>query len=356
MPSQWLAVPAGVDSRARARQLRQSWERLLAGRDLKSESGPELTGGLRQPIVESWRRSLDTGLDPAGWSAPIEADPSEIRERWVEHPLGALAHVLAEQLYTMAEDSQSLIVVSDASGLLLHVHGADWLKERAADDMNFLEGARWSEAAAGTNAIGTALAANHALQVFGFEHFNQREHGWTCSAAPVHDPVTGQLLGIVDLTGPWKTVHPLGLALATAAAKTMEEGLADARRDHDARLLRRYGDLATRSTDFVVSPDGSVLAGERSAALATPLAIPEGGGEILLGDGSFAAAEPLGHGEAYLVRRIGLCAVGAAPTKAREHADGGAHEEATGHLRHGGRVRQGRGVQPRRRADVRLLT
>src|SRR6185437_13846264 len=96
------AVSAGVDSRARARQLRQSWERLLALRELKSESGPELAGGLRQPIVDSWRRSLDSGLDPAGWSAPIEADPSEIRERWVEHRLGALAHVLAEQLYTLA--------------------------------------------------------------------------------------------------------------------------------------------------------------------------------------------------------------------------------------------------------------
>jgi PAS domain S-box-containing protein len=350
MPSHWLAVAPGVDPRVRARRLRQSWERLLAGRDLKAESGPELTGGLRQPIVESWRRSLDTGLDPAGWTAPIEADPSEIRERWVEHPLGALAQVLAEQLYTMAEDSQSLIVVSDASGLLLHVHGADWLKERAADDMNFLEGARWSEAAAGTNAIGTALATNHALQVFGFEHFNQREHGWTCSAAPVHDPVTGQLLGIVDLTGPWKTVHPLGLALATAAAKTMEEGLADARRDHHARLQRRYGDLATRGTDLLVSPDGYVLAGERLATPPRPLTIPEGGGEILLGDGSFAAAEPLGHGEAYLVRGIGRSSVGAAPTKAPERADEDADEEPKGSLR-AAKVESGwPGAEPGQRA------
>src|SRR5262249_46522381 len=156
------------------------------------------------------------------------------------------------------------------------------------------------------------------------------EHGWTCSAAPVHDPVTGQLLGIVDLTGPWKTVHPLGLALATAAARTMEEGLADGRRDRDARLLRRDGDLATRSTDLLVSPDGSMLAGEQWAAPPKPLEIPEGGGEILLGDGSLAAAEPLGHGEAYLVRRIGLSAVGHAPAKPPERGDEDTDEEAKG--------------------------
>src|ERR1044071_7356072 len=95
MPSQWLAVTAGVDSRARARQLRQSWERLLALRELKSESGPEVAGGLRQPIVESWKRSLNNGLDPLDLLAPLEADPVEMQERWAEHPIGSPASVLS---------------------------------------------------------------------------------------------------------------------------------------------------------------------------------------------------------------------------------------------------------------------
>jgi transcriptional regulator of acetoin/glycerol metabolism len=265
MPSPWLAVAAGVDSRARARQLRLSWERLLVGHELNSQSASDAAADVRQPIVDSWRRSLDSGLDPVGWLAPIEADPSEIRERWVDHPLGSLTRVLRDQLETMAEDSQSLIVVSDATGLLLYVGGSEWLKERAAADMNFLEGARWNEAAAGTNAIGTALAADHALQVFASEHFNQREHRWTCSAAPVHDPLSGRVVGIVDLTGPWKTVHPASLPLVTGAARTMEQCLVDARRDHDARLRRRYADLATRATDLLVSPDGyySLASGSR---------------------------------------------------------------------------------------------
>src|SRR4051812_41434890 len=175
MPSQWRAVPAGVDSRARARHLRQSWESLLAVRELKSESGPELAGGLRQPIVESWKRSLDTGLDPLDLLAPLEADPDEMQQRWAEHPLGSLAHVLLAQLADIAGESQSLIVVGDASGLLLHIEGPDSLRLRAAE-MNFVEGARYSEAAAGTNGIGTVLAADRALQVFASEHFNQRHH------------------------------------------------------------------------------------------------------------------------------------------------------------------------------------
>ena len=152
MPSQWLAAAQGVDPRVRARQLRQSWERLLADRELKSESGPELTGGLRRPIVESWKRSLDSSLDAVDLLAPLEADPGEMPERWAEHPLGSLVHVLLDQLKDIAGESQSLIVVSDASGLLLHIEGPEMLRERAAE-MNFVEGARYSEAAAGTNGM-----------------------------------------------------------------------------------------------------------------------------------------------------------------------------------------------------------
>lgn len=283
---------------------------------------------MRQPIVDSWRRSLDSGLDPVGWLAPIESDPSEIRERWLDHPLGSFTWVLRHQLETVAEDLQSLIVVSDATGLLLYVHGSDWLKERAAADMNFLEGARWNEAAAGTNAIGTALAADHALQVFASEHFNQREHRWTCSAAPVHDPLSGRIVGIVDLTGPLKTVHPASLPLVTGAARTIEQSLVDDQREHDARLRRRYGDLATRTTDLLVSGDGRVLAGGRLKAYPKPLAVPAGGGGIVMDDGSVATAEPLGQGEAYLVRRLGSRRFGSAPLEAVGRAEERAHELA----------------------------
>src|SRR6185312_16327385 len=112
--------------------------------------------------------SLATGLDPTDLLAPIEADESEVVERWFEHPLGSLTHVLSAQLGKLAEESRSMVAVTDASGLVLHRMGDEWLKERAAE-MNLVEGARYSEAADGTNGIGTALAADHAFQVFGFE-------------------------------------------------------------------------------------------------------------------------------------------------------------------------------------------
>jgi PAS domain S-box-containing protein len=327
MPSQWLAVEAGDDLLARARQIQKSWESLLPGGALDSELPPEATTGLRPVVVESWRRALATGLDPTDLLAPIEADESEVLERWFEHPLGSLTYVLTEQLRKVAEESRSIVVVTDASGLVMRRVGDERLKECAAE-MNLIEGARYSEAADGTNGIGTALAADHAFQVFGFEHFNERHHQWVCSGVPVHDPVSGQTVGLIDLSSLWTMAHPRSLELVTTAARTMEQCLADARREYDARLRRRYWHLANRTTDLLVSGDGYVLAGDRLPSDPRPLAVPENGGEILLGDGSVASAEPLGHGEAYLVRRIGPSSLRAGPTEAIERAEGRAREQA----------------------------
>ena len=302
MPSPWLAVGVHTDLLARARVLQRRWDRLLGEGAFGAELSPEATAGLRPAIVESWRRTLATGLEAIDPLPSIEADPSVTRERWLEHPLGLLRHVLAQPLQLLAEESNSLVQVTDASGLTLYLGGAERLKARAAE-MNLVEGARCSETVNGTNGVGTALAADHPVQVFAFEHFSYHHREWVCSGAPIHDPVSGRVVGAIDLSSPWRIAHPRSLELVTAAAATTEQCLLETRRDHDARLRRRYGDFTTKSTDRLVNREGYVLIGD-DPARAKPLDLPESGGEIAMDDGSLAVAEPLGQGEAYLVRRL----------------------------------------------------
>ena len=325
MPS-WRAVEAGTDLLARARQIQRRWDRLLGEGALDAELSPEATAGLRPTIVESWRRAVATGLEPIDVLPSIEEDPSETRERWLEHPLGLLRHVLAEPLQMLAEETDSLVQVTDASGLTLYLGGAEWLKAQAAE-MNLVEGARCSETVNGTNGVGTALAADRPVQVFAFEHFSYHHREWVCSGAPIHDPVSGRLVGVIDLSSPWRIAHPRSLELVTTAAGTTEQCLLQGRRDHDARLRRRYGDLMTKSADLLVNRQGYVLIGD-DAARAKPLDIPESGGEIAMDDGSLAVAEPLGQGEAYLVRRLASRRAGAAQGEALERAEGRARELA----------------------------
>src|SRR6185437_5690657 len=95
----------------------------------------------------------------------------------------------------------------------------------------------------------------------------------------------------------------------------------------DARLRRRYGDFTTRSADLLVNREGYVLIGD-DAARAQPLDVPGSGGEIAMDDGSLAVAEPLGQGEAYLVRRLASLRAGVAHGEALERAEGRARELA----------------------------
>jgi transcriptional regulator of acetoin/glycerol metabolism len=106
------------------------------------------------------------------------------------HPLAEAAPLILDCLAGIARESEHLIVVSDAAGVLLQLEGDARVRSQAADSMNFTEGALWSENDAGTNAVGTALAADHAVQIFATEHFVEVVQAWTCSAAPVHDPET----------------------------------------------------------------------------------------------------------------------------------------------------------------------
>jgi GAF domain-containing protein len=140
------------------------------------------------------------------------------------HPLATVIGVLRELVGAPAEDGGHLMAVSDAAGRLLWVEGHRGERKRA-EAMNFIEGAAWDEGHAGTNAPGTALALDHAVQIFSAEHFRHPVQDWTCAAAPIHDPATGKVLGVIDVTGGDVVAHPHSLALVQAAARVAEAEL-----------------------------------------------------------------------------------------------------------------------------------
>ena len=61
---------------------------------------------------------------------------------------------------------------------------------------------------------------------------------WTCAAARVHDPRTGALLGIVDISGPAATVHPAAVALVGMAVRLAEVDLGGSARPASRRCGR----------------------------------------------------------------------------------------------------------------------
>src|ERR1700733_1089680 len=272
MSNPWLAIDVATAPAQRAREVRRAWERFIGG---GSQSGSEDRDreqeSVRGPIAASWRRSAAAGVDPSGLRiAPVVADADETTARWEMHPLAEMAPLIRSCLAASADESGHLIVVSDANGILLWVEGNARVRMRAADSMNFAEGTLWSEGGAGTNAIGTALAAEHAVQVFATEHFNEVVQGWTCAAAPVHDPDTGSVIGVIDLTGEMSTVHPHSMAVATATAQAVGAQLPCQMLDRDGRLLSRFGARlgAGPGPRALVTPTGRVIASQPAGWLA----------------------------------------------------------------------------------------
>ena len=302
-PNSWLAIDVGTAPMVRAQELRFAWERFVDGED---DEDPQL---VREAIADSWRRSSAAGVAPTGNRfAPVVAGEEETHDLWEDHPLGRAHSLIRSCLSATAEEGGYLIVISDADGVLLCIEGSAAIRMRAAEVMNFAEGTLWSEPGAGTNAIGTAVALDHAVQVFGPEHFHEPVQRWVCSAAPIHDPDTGALIGVIDLTGDFSTVHPASLAVATATATAVEGSLLLELRDRDARVRARYGDAVMRSpaTSALVAPSGRPITRLPANWGATDrLAIPPGGGELVLPNGAHAVAEPVNSAlNAFVVQAV----------------------------------------------------
>ncbi|MFI7496601.1 transcriptional regulator [Kocuria sp. M4R2S49] len=171
----------------------------------------------------SWARSLGHLSAPERCTPQVVLDRTDVRE--ARAPLRLLLPVLDELLTPLAEDTGLVVAVTDARGVLLRVRGAAATRRRA-EAMGFVEGADWSETAVGTNAPGTALVLRRPVTVHREQHFYPEARPWSCTAAPLLHPVTGALLGAVDLTGGDAAADPATRALVGAAVRAARAELA----------------------------------------------------------------------------------------------------------------------------------
>lgn len=198
---------------------------------------PEIPG-LRKLIRESWQRSAGFKANPDNPAAPLALDWAELEDYRRQHPLAAIMPVINKLLVQPSHDSGLLVAVGDEVGRLLWVDG-DPALQRRAEGMMFVPGADWSEASVGTSAPGTALALGRGIQIAGAEHYQRTVHPWSCTAVPFHDPDSGAVLGVVDITGTDTAVAPHTLSLVEATVAAAQAQLRVERLQHAAELARK---------------------------------------------------------------------------------------------------------------------
>lgn len=218
------------------REVREAWEKFV-------ERGA-LSADLRSSVAASWQRSKNHQITVDRARAPLVADAELFRYRSKHASLRHAARCALENSKTFLSDANSIMILTDPTGLIIDTQGDDRVID-AGRTVHLEHGGRWSEADIGTNAIGAAIAESKPVQIRGAEHFCSKVQRWTCAAVPVHDPTDGELLGVVDISGPASTFNPQSLALAVSVGHHVESVLAQSVRQDREELLCHF--LAKRS-------------------------------------------------------------------------------------------------------------
>jgi PAS domain-containing protein len=225
-----------VDAEAQpsAGDKRMSIETLSAGLSAWSPATPAQPeqGDL---IQASWVRSKEAGLAPEMVPDFSGANDSHIKGLLEEsRQLGSLAYPVMQALHEQIANTHSTVVLTDGAGRILYSMGDDSFLERA-EKVALKPGVDWSEAAKGTNAVGTAIALQRPITVHAEQHFLTANQFLTCSSTPIFNP-RGTVAGVLDVSGDARGYHRHTMALARMSAQIIENQIFSQTYQHAIRL------------------------------------------------------------------------------------------------------------------------
>lgn len=238
------------------------------------------------------------GMSPGGSPSIAPLTTEELFRRRETSGLQPLLPLLREHLIPACEATGQLMVVTDVEGRVLWREGLVGVL-RHADHLGFVGGSAWTEGNVGTNAIGTCLVTEAPVHIHAAEHYAESHTPWTCAAAPLRDPSTGRVLGVVDLSGPAHTVHAGTLSMVTLAARLAELEIRSATQER-LQVLRSIAAplLARRSGRALVVTYDGITAAATGFVPPARVALPTGfaGGEAWVAGFGLVTAEPVPGG------------------------------------------------------------
>ncbi len=261
----------------------RAWERFLAG---------ETAVSVPSALIASWQRSLESGVNPSANLAPFAVRGDAVEAlRWRHRELLAASDRLFTATADLFSDSHSILLLTNQDGVILKAAG-DLRTLTAGEKIHLTTGGDWREAMAGTNGIGTALATGQPAYIHGSEHFCEGIKSWSCAAAPICEPGTGAIIGVLDISGPPSTYQINNLTLAITAARQVEMVLAE-------QSARQHMQLLAFCLQRLSSSDGAgMIAIDRRGRLVhstSRVALPVGIGERFPGMNENSAVEDWAH-------------------------------------------------------------
>ena len=201
---------------------RQSIDQLKHQNSLSPQSAEKL----EQSIASSWQRSVLSSIPKERLAAPL-LNHNKKHKTSLDKALNACSSELGH----IAAQSSMVIAVGDVGSTIIWTASSAQMQS-AAEKVHFIAGGQWAEEVVGTNALALSLKTQQSSCVFSNEHYMESIHDWVCYAAPIIDPYSKQVLGVVDLSTTWKKHNSLGVLAAERCASIIQTALIDQQRQH----------------------------------------------------------------------------------------------------------------------------
>ncbi|KZF13335.1 hypothetical protein A2J03_15500 [Rhodococcus sp. EPR-157] len=229
--------------------LRQ-WEAFHAG---------QLTVPVDHNVLTSWRRSKWSGIDPLDVPIPHTEIPADSHFHRVATP------VLLRMAESLADSSTSL-ALADKRGNVLWRWTSENSLARDLDSVHMVPGAVFDESKVGTNGIGTAIETGRLAVVVGAEHYVGSFHRWACAAAPVRHPMTGRIVGAVNVTCRAGDANQFFRWAAQSMADDVGHSLNSDLTSRERRLYDAYLHASRRTSSPLIAVDERTIIADEIAS------------------------------------------------------------------------------------------
>ena len=222
------------------------------------------TPGVSDIVAASWRRSHSAGVQADTYAVPFHQDID------FDTRLSRCARPVLDRLFTDMCDVPVSIALADAKARIIERRDCSSAVGRVLDLVDFNPGFSFEEVGVGTNGIGTVFEAGLAVSVVGSAHFNEALTPFACTGAPVLDPLTGRLEGVLDVSLLADTWNPLIHALVKTAAGDIGQNLMFDRSRALQALFAAYVKADARTHHAVVAVGDTVILNQRAQHLLSP--------------------------------------------------------------------------------------
>ena len=178
----------------------------------------------RTVISKSWQKSYELGIDPEATRAPTLMTADEVEEQIQVDDVAKAAVPNLEKITDSLHNSHHVVVLADAKGRIIYSGGHEQMLGQL-EEINFRPGAAWNENEVGPNGVGTPLNLGRPELVLGAEHYCRGWQPFVCYGAPIKDPFSKKIIGVVDITGLSTSIRQETMIAAISVADSIQSQL-----------------------------------------------------------------------------------------------------------------------------------